>query len=477
MFSTKFLIFIASTLSTVIFLFIIRGLCLKFDIIPKSSFRRPDQKPVALLGGLGIYLGAALANIILNSTSVWHILIAALPLLILGALDDVYELRARTKIIGQLTSIVLWIGLVTPKDLFFSQMGMPPLVGAMVAGIFLLAMINAFNFLDGIDGQVGVMALAGVLALGMGHGPFEDSAILFSGAIIGFLYLNFPPAQIYLGEVGSSFLGFALGCMATLVPVDGHPWIRFWAINFICSFAFCDLLFSFGRRIIRGLAPWSPDRDHFHHKMLRLGFNSKGALIISSIIIAFSNIAGSYLLQAESPADAYMFMLTAGGLLTTIYVGLLYFELHIANRVSLFGRTILEKVFNFDTNRTTVDAQSPVLVFDFLLYYTDLQKQGIRTVEEFVKKVDYLVEVMPFKKSIKLVGSYTIVVIFEPQAKGYFDKGSEIPEMFKHVLMEFKVLKRLEKIPEGLFLYKSMTRDARQILGDQIEIVQDLKSA
>ena len=458
-------------------LILIRRLALKYGVTPRESFRRPDQEPVALLGGLGIFLACIAGNLYLESPIVWQILIASVPMTLVGLADDIWEVRARTKFIGQIGSVVLWIGMISPKELFYSQMGLPPIAGALVTAIFLMALANSFNFLDGVDGQVGTLAIIAFLALGFAFPSFEIIGFLFASAIAGFLILNFPPAQIYLGEVGASFLGFAAGCLATLIVPGEYPWLKFWGINFVLSLAFCDILTAIIRRIKNGIGPWHPDRDHFHHKLLRIGLSPKHVLVISATIASFSAFTGTYILSTDNVKAASVLAITSGGLLSVIYFSVLALESYLATRVSVFGRTILEKYYDFDQNTIQISKESPVMFFDFLPYYGDLQRRGLKHVDDFVRMMSLVAGDISGKISVKLVGSYTIAIIFKEDKEMTAFAKARIASQIREVLLSFQVLKNTAKIPEGLYIYNSVTAEAQSLLGEQIQLVEEKRSA
>jgi UDP-GlcNAc:undecaprenyl-phosphate GlcNAc-1-phosphate transferase len=221
---------------------------------------------------------------------------AATLLLIIGLIDDRYELDALTKLAGQALSagILLLFGIQVLWIPINGVITLPPSIGQLATVIIVLVTINAVNFIDGLDGlAAGIVAISGaaffafayLLAVVYGFNragaPSLITAVII-GVCVGFLPHNVHPAKIFMGDSGSMFLGLLLAASAITLTgqIDPNaisaeklgPTLLPLALPFaVLAIPLIDLFWAIFRRLRAGQSPFSSDKEHLHHRILRAG--------------------------------------------------------------------------------------------------------------------------------------------------------------------------------------------------------------
>lgn len=233
-------------------------------------------------GGLAIFAG------FLVSVLLWvplrgdlaDYLAAATVLVVFGALDDRLDLDYRLKFFGQVlaAAVVAFSGAAVIREVPPFLGGELPEPAAVALTVFVLvAVTNAVNLSDGLDGLAGgisLLAAAGLLVLGLGGG---DPAVLvvlaaLAGAVLGFLRFNTYPARLFMGDSGSQFLGFSCGVLAILVTQRANPALSPVLPLLLLGLPILDTLTVMVGRLARGQSPFHADRTHLHHRLLAAGF-------------------------------------------------------------------------------------------------------------------------------------------------------------------------------------------------------------
>lgn len=193
--------------------------------------------------------------------------IASVPVALVGLWDDMHEVPPFLRLLVHLPMVA--VGLVFLPQMF----DMVPLW--MDRLFFLLAwgwFVNLFNFMDGADGYASSQATFLFLALGVLVAPFKPLAIVLAGTSMGFLTINWQPAKVYLGDVGSTWLGYVLGGLLLVACAD-DTWTIAWPL-FITTLVFtADATWTLLRRTLSGHAPWVPHNEFWFHRVLRLGYS------------------------------------------------------------------------------------------------------------------------------------------------------------------------------------------------------------
>lgn len=262
--------------------------------------RKVHKHPMPRLGGLAIYLSFLICYMFFGviTTEMLSIVIASFVIILFGIIDDINPMKARYKLIGQLIAagIIVFYGNIILKevylfDYYISFGGLSPYLTIF----FIIACINAINLIDGLDGLAsGISTIyfstIAVIALMTNRigGLDITISILMAGATLGFLVFNFPPAKIFMGDTGSQFLGFIIAIISLL----GFKNVTFNSLVvpiIILAIPIFDTLFAILRRFLKGESIGTPDKEHFHHQLLKMKFSTKITVLIIYIIdIAFA---------------------------------------------------------------------------------------------------------------------------------------------------------------------------------------------
>lgn len=324
------------TATVVTFLLVgpVRLLALRLGAVAWPRGRDVHVTPTPRWGGLAMF-GGVLAGVLMAyqlpalrlafdySAEVVGIMAAAAVLVLVGALDDRYELDALTKLAGQVTAagvlVLSGVTFVVLPDVFTGgQVSLGRETGVLLTVLVTVALVNAMNFVDGLDGlAAGVGAIAagatGLFALGLvlqfGNDPFVFAPALIAavllGACMGFLPHNFNPARIFMGDSGSMLIGLLLAAATTsasgrLQQTEGSatdllalfaPLIVLAAVVFV---PLLDLLMAVVRRTRAGVSPFSADKMHLHHRLLEIGHSQRRAVLLIYLwagVLAFGAVA------------------------------------------------------------------------------------------------------------------------------------------------------------------------------------------
>ena len=259
--------------------------------VPKDG-RRMHKNPVPRIGGLAIFIGfivAVLAFGIIDA-QLKAVLLGALLIVVLGVIDDITNLPAQVKLLGQIFAALIPVLSGVRIETFthpFTHSGLISL-GAFsipVTVIWIVAIVNAVNFIDGLDGLACGVSCISSITMFIVSAIVGEPAIAFvtaalAGACLGFLPFNFNPAKIFMGDTGAMFLGFILATVSVQGLFKMYALISF-AVPFIAlAIPIADMIFAVVRRLMHGKSPFSADRGHIHHKLIDMGFDQKQSVLI-----------------------------------------------------------------------------------------------------------------------------------------------------------------------------------------------------
>ncbi len=333
-----------------------RALALRLRAVDRGGGRRAHEGLVPRLGGLGLYAAWAAVTVaallILDEPGqerrLTAILLGSLLLLAMGCRDDARGVGVKAKLATQVTAAVLVAVAGVRIEVLTNPVGgmiRPGLLELPLTVLWLVAVTNAYNLIDGMDGLAatagaGICVAMALLYAGPGLlGPLAIVAL--AGALLGFLRHNFPPATIFMGDSGSQSVGFLLGSLslvafakattlaALLVPIVafGHPLV--------------DLAYAVLRRYHRGLPLGLPDREHLHHKLLDRGYSRRAALGI--LVLANLGLLALVVPLAQRRLSGWVVILA----LLTVPVGI---ALRIARHVWR-GGSVREEALAFFASR------------------------------------------------------------------------------------------------------------------------------
>ena len=259
--------------------------------------RKIHTGQIPRLGGVGIFLSFAVAIFILVLTRDdglsmlsrhWPVAAGMVAIHLVGLLDDFLDLRALARFAAQ-TAIAVFVVVMGYR---FRELWLPG-VGVVGLGplsypftiLWIVGAVNAVNMIDGMDGLSGGVAIIAAFSMSvvfLDRGAVAPAmvAIALVGSLAGYLFYNFPPARIFMGDSGSTFLGFALAVLPLMDESGAAPGIWAWGAGTVLLVPIFDGLAAIMRRQRRGVSLMSPDKWHLHHKLMRLGLGTRSILAV-----------------------------------------------------------------------------------------------------------------------------------------------------------------------------------------------------
>ncbi|WP_373865317.1 MraY family glycosyltransferase [Nocardia shimofusensis] len=335
----------------------VRVLAIGFGAIAVPRARDVHLEPIPRMGGVGMYTGVVAAVLFAHqlpalrrgfdyAPDIPAVLVAATLIVVVGIIDDRWGLDALTKFAGQVTAAgvmammgLSWFVIYNPFD--DSTVVLDALQGGLVTVAITVTLINAMNFVDGLDGLaggLGLIAASAVFVFSVGllyeQGGSVDTyppallAAALAGACLGFLPHNFQPARIFMGDSGSMLIGLMLAAISTgasgRIPLQGYgprdivgllsPVLLVGAVMFI---PVLDLLLAILRRVRAGVSFSTPDKMHLHHRLLQIGHSHRRVVLLIYLwvgVLAFGAV-GTSLMDRR-----VVVLLMAGGLVFALVV-------------------------------------------------------------------------------------------------------------------------------------------------------------
>jgi UDP-GlcNAc:undecaprenyl-phosphate/decaprenyl-phosphate GlcNAc-1-phosphate transferase len=320
-------VFVLSAVVALLLTPLVRRTVRRYGIVDRPDARRINTRPIPRAGGIAIaaaFLGVAVPFVALNEANGWvptplniqlgdlvALFVGGLAAAIIGVLDDLYDLRARWQLLGQiglaLAAAALGIGIALINNPLGA--GVIPFNPAFSVGFtvfWIVGMINSINWIDGLDGLSTGVALIASVTLGLISLTTQVSQPLIAvlcfalaGALAGFLRWNFYPAKIFTGTTGVQFVGFTLAVLAILGSAKVAVALLVLGVPII------DTFWIIVGRVSHRRSPFTPDRSHIHHRLLDLGLSHRNTvLLIYGICAALAILA----LLVQEVAQAYAFI-------------------------------------------------------------------------------------------------------------------------------------------------------------------------
>jgi UDP-GlcNAc:undecaprenyl-phosphate GlcNAc-1-phosphate transferase len=280
--------------------------------VPKDS-RRIHKIPIPRLGGLAIFIGFLVSFFIFNTLNLQNIgfLIGATIIVIVGMIDDKKSLKAKVKLVFQILSaaIVVLCGIrIQAITNPFSQFGITSIevywISIVITMLWIVGVTNAVNFIDGLDGlAAGVSSIASIflLFIALINGRFAEAILTASiaGATLGFLPFNFNPAKIFMGDTGSTFLGFSLAVISVQGTMKSYTAIAILVPLLVLGLPIFDTAFAILRRIIRRRPIMEADRGHLHHRLLDAGYTQKQSVLVLYIVSTLLGVSALMITESN----------------------------------------------------------------------------------------------------------------------------------------------------------------------------------
>ena len=302
---------------------VVKNLAFKMGAVdvPKDN-RRMHDHPIPRMGGLAIFLGFLLSVLVfldLNN-QLRGMLLGAVIIVVLGIFDDIYSLKASLKFVIQIIAALVAvmsgnvIEIISNPNVFSANLywdlgwlAYPATV------IWIVAITNAVNLIDGLDGlacgvsAIGSMTLL-VISLAISDGPVAILMAALTGGCLGFLPYNMNPAKIFMGDTGSTFLGFILAVVSIQGLFKLYTIISFAVPFLMLGLPIFDTCFAFIRRIAHGQSPMHADRSHVHHRLIDMGLNQKQAVAVLYMISAILGLS-AVVLTTSGPVKAMLLLM------------------------------------------------------------------------------------------------------------------------------------------------------------------------
>lgn len=304
--------------------------------VPKDE-RRMHKRPIARMGGLAIFVGFLLSTLLLVNWTpqIRGMLLGAIIIVVLGILDDIYALPAVPKFLVQIVAALTAVChgnviqvLSNPNIFSENPYWVLGSLSIPITVIWIVAITNAVNLIDGLDGlAVGVATISAmtmlVIAMMVSQGIVAILLAALAGACIGFMPYNLNPAKIFMGDTGSTFLGFILATMSIQGLFKFYTIISFAVPFLLLGLPIFDTCFAVFRRLSKGQNPMAPDRSHVHHRLIDMGCNQKQAVAILYLISAILGLSA-------------VVLTSSGELKAMVLLIALFIAAGIASRVFLF---------------------------------------------------------------------------------------------------------------------------------------------
>jgi len=349
--------FLMGLLGVLVLTPVARRLAMALDIVDYPGRRKVHRKPVPRLGGVAVFLGWLSAIAVATHfprdaeliTTLGPVLGAAWLVVVFGVIDDWRNVPGKPKLLAQalLATVVYWAGMRIDRltNPFGGELLFPPPLSFVLTLLWIVGMMNSVNLIDGLDGlAAGVVAIAstGLIAAGL-YVESQASVIILAalaGACVGFLRYNFHPAQLFLGDSGSQFLGFALA-VAALVDQQykAAAAVAFLIPLTALALPILDTGLAFVRRIQLRQSIFRADKYHLHHRLLRLGLSHRQVVLFLYLISGYLSLMSFlFVLIKDRYAVVLLGLLTLG-----MFVAMLAFrfvELRFMSFRRQYGRSV-----------------------------------------------------------------------------------------------------------------------------------------
>ncbi len=317
---------------------LMRRLAPRWGLMDQPAARKVHLIPTPLGGGIGIWLGVVLpllggllvawllpqipaigqllpAEILphldgvkYRSGQLWAVLAGGTVLSIMGLFDDWKSLPWQPRLVIQ---FLVACGLVFGAGIHVSAFVAAPWIGSCLTVLWILVLINSFNFLDNMDGLsagIGLISASmfGWIMLTATSEPrwlVGGSLLILAGSLLGFLFHNRPPAKIFMGDTGSYFIGLMMACLTAQGTfyeyhrTGTHVILAPLCILAVPLYDICSVILI---RLIQGRSPFQPDKSHFSHRLVEMGLSKPAAVATIHLTTLMTGLAGLLLYQVES---------------------------------------------------------------------------------------------------------------------------------------------------------------------------------
>lgn len=290
--------------------------------VPKDG-RRMHKEPIPRMGGLAIFFGFLLSSLVFIPLTPQFrgMLLGAVIIVVLGIFDDIYALPAKPKFVIQIIAAYVAVSsgsiitvLSNPNIFSTDPYWNLGVLSIPFSILWIVAITNAVNLIDGLDGLAcGVSTISSmtmlVIALTVSEGSVAILMAGLVGACLGFLPYNLNPAKIFMGDTGSTFLGYILAVVSIQGLFKLSAIVSFAVPFLMLGLPIFDTCFAILRRLATGRSPMSPDREHIHHRLIDMGFSQKQAVATLYVISAILGLS-AVILTTSGVVKATLFFVS-----------------------------------------------------------------------------------------------------------------------------------------------------------------------
>ncbi|TMD68753.1 MAG: undecaprenyl/decaprenyl-phosphate alpha-N-acetylglucosaminyl 1-phosphate transferase [Chloroflexi bacterium] len=283
--------FAAALVCTSIVVLPARWLAFRLGAVAEPGERRIHRQPTARLGGLAMYLGFGLSAALFSTNpKTLGLLLSAAVVTTLMVLDDIRGVRALYKLLFQIAASLLAIVVF---QIYILSVNLPGdhivnlalAVSIPITLLWFVSLQNTINLIDGVDGlATGVVAIVAATLLLAAINRNQTDIVILSGALIGacigFLFFNWHPARVFMGDSGSNFLGFTLAALSVLSVAKGAVVFALIVPVLALAIPIFDTAWAILRRRMRGRPIATPDRGHLHHRLLDFGLSPRETALV-----------------------------------------------------------------------------------------------------------------------------------------------------------------------------------------------------
>jgi UDP-GlcNAc:undecaprenyl-phosphate GlcNAc-1-phosphate transferase len=284
--------FLAALVCTTIVVLPARWLAFRLGAVAEPGERRIHSRPTARLGGLAMYLGFGLSAALFSTNpATLGLLLSAAVITTLMVFDDLGGVRPIFKLFFQIAASLLaivgfgisihYIGIPGSHD----PINLIPAVAVPLTLLWFVGLQNTINLIDGVDGlAAGVVAIVAATVMLAAINRGESDIVILAGALIGacigFLFFNWHPARVFMGDSGSNFLGFTLAALSVLSVAKGAIVVALVVPVAALAIPIVDTAWAIVRRRLRGRSIATPDTEHLHHRLLDFGLSPRETAVV-----------------------------------------------------------------------------------------------------------------------------------------------------------------------------------------------------
>ncbi len=311
----------------------VKLLAARTGALDRPDARKVHKKPIPRIGGIAIYAAFLVAMIVVRMYAeltgdllrgISGLILSGTLIMLVGVVDDYKNLPAKVKLLGQIiAAALLVVGFDVRIDFVTDPFGDYIYLEwfAVPATIFwLVGLSNTINLIDGLDGLAA--GVSGLAALTIMCVALEQDVMIvavltaaLAGAAVGFLFFNFNPASIFMGDSGALFLGFMLAGISVIGAVKCAATIALIVPILALGLPILDTAFAIVRRYRGGVPIFRPDKGHLHHRLLGLGFTQRQAVLLMYVISALLGLSAVALTEVSSQIAIFILLIVVVSIL------------------------------------------------------------------------------------------------------------------------------------------------------------------